>query len=456
MKRTGFKRQLRLSSAICAATALLCGAAHAQSASASASSTEINLSPIQKIGNTLADKGIYLNASYFGEYAGNPSGGAAQGSDYADQVAAGADIDLQKLVGWQGGALHIEFTNRDGKNQAADVINNSVATQQIYGGGQSYYLTTFTLEQKLLNGKVDIVAGRTQLDQLALHDPIYCHFQTNATCGQPDIMGKIINASFWPVAIWAGQVIVSPVQDWYFKAGVADHDPGDSATPHHGFNWGLKQSDGAEIPLEIDYQTSFADDAYPRRYDVGVVFDRSPYSYAQYNAASNSMGSKNAYGRTMIYVQAKQMVYRPDMSSERGLTLFGAGIIGPGSHQTASYNITAGGVYQGPFASRPTDSAGFMFGLTHYRSSYIDQLSAYRQNVLGGSQRPASNLVMMEADYDAYLTPWLDVMPNLQYIVNPDGLGSRRYPTHNLSNAFVVGIQFNINIGQLVGLPSQS
>jgi porin len=106
------------------------------------SATEVNISPIQQVGKTLADHGIYLNASYFGEFAGNPTGGAAQGSDYADQVAAGADIDLQKLAGWQGGAMHIEFTNRDGHNQGADVINNSVATQQIYGGGQTYYLTT--------------------------------------------------------------------------------------------------------------------------------------------------------------------------------------------------------------------------------------------------------------------------------------------------------------------------
>lgn len=452
MTHTKAKRWLWLATTACAGLAFTCVQAQAQTAS----STEINISPVQQIGKTLADKGIYLNASYFAEFAGNPSGGAAQGSDYADQVAAGADIDLQKLVGWQGGALHIEFTNRDGLSQAADVINNSVATQQIYGGGQTYNLTTLTLEQKLFNGKVDITAGRTELDQLTLHDPIYCHFQSNAVCGQPDIMGKIINATFWPVAVWAGQVIVNPVQDWYFKAGIADHDPGDSASPHHGFDWGLSQSDGAEIPLEIDYQTSFADDAFPRRYDVGVVFDRTPYSYDQYNAATNTMGSKNAYGRSMVYVQAKQMVYRPDMNSQRGLTLFGAAIFGPNSNQEANYNITAGGVYQGPFASRPADSAGLMVGVTHYRNSFIDQLDAYRTNALGGTQRPASSLIMMEVDYDAFLTPWLDMMPNFQYIVNPDGLGNRGYPASNLSNAFVVGLQFNVNISGLLGLPSQN
>ncbi len=452
MKFTTRRRRLCLASTALTGMILAGLPALAQTPSA----TEVNISPIQQVGKTLADHGIYLNASYFGEFAGNPTGGAAQGSDYADQVAAGADIDLQKLAGWQGGALHIEFTNRDGHNQGADVINNSVATQQIYGGGQTYYLTTLTLEQKLAGGKVDILAGRTELDQLTLHDPIYCHFQSNAICGQPDIMGKIINATFWPVAVWAGQVIVSPVQDWYMKAGIADQDPDDSASYHHGFDWGLSGSTGFELPLEIDYQTSFADDALPRRYDVGVVFDRSPYTYAQYNSMTGAMGSGHAYGRTMVYVQAKQMVYRPDMNSERGLTLFGGVVLGPNDNQQANFNVNGGGVYQGPFASRPLDSAGLMVSATHYRDSFLNQLYAYRVNTLGGTERPASNLIMMELDYDAFLTPWVDVMPNFQYIVNPDGLGSRAYPKGNLSNAFVIGLQFNIDIAKLVGLPSQS
>ncbi len=59
-----------------------------------------------------------------------------------------------------------------------------------------------------------------------------------------------------------------------------------------------------------------------------------------------------------------------------------------------------------------------------------------------------------EVDYDAYLTPWFDVMPNLQYIVNPDGLGNLPYPKSNLNDAFVVGVQIKIDLATLAGLPS--
>jgi porin len=194
----------------------------------------------------------------------------------------------------------------------------------------------------------------------------------------------------------------------------------------------------------MGYETTFANDDHPRRYDIGAVFDRTPYSFTTYDAATQQLGSTDAYGRTMLYAQAKQMVYRPDADSKRGLTLFGALVVGPDAHQPVDYDVTLGGVYLGPFASRPSDSFGAAIDDTHYRNGFIDQFQAYRANVLGGAQRPASDLIMTEIHYDFAVTSWIDVMPNFQYIVNPDGLGGQAYPKANLPDAFVVGLKFNV------------
>ena len=69
-----------------------------------------------------------------------------------------------------------------------------------------------------------------------------------------------------------------------------------------------------------------------------------------------------------------------------------------------------------------------------------------------GSQRPYISLIMGEIHYDIVLNRWLDVMPNLQYIVHPDGLGTMPYPKSNLPNAFVVGVQFKVDLMALAGL----
>ncbi len=410
--------------------------------------------PLSSVGKQLQASGVTFNADYLGEFASNLTGGARRGSEYADQVSFGADGDLEKLLGLDGGAFHLQFSNRDGRNLAGDTINNSVSVQQIFGGGQTLMLSTLTYEQKLFDGVLDLQGGRAELGQVAFQDPIYCEFQSNTICGEPPIMGKDTNSSFYPVPVWGAWATVTPVKNFYALAGVFDNDPGESQPAHQSFDFGFGQSQGALIPVEAGYQTSFDDDDYPRRFDVGAIFDQSPYTHAVFDAATATLDPVGANNRNMIYFQAKQMVFRPDMKAQRGLTVFGAAAYGPQDTQPVDYSLTAGAVYQGVIASRARDTLGVMVTETHYRDVFVTQLADFRAAALGGTQRPASNLIMTEVNYDAFVTPWFDVMPNLQYIVNPDGLGSRAYPASNLSNAFVVGVQVHLDLAALAGLPS--
>jgi porin len=57
---------------------------------------------------------------------------------------------------------------------------------------------------------------------------------------------------------------------------------------------------------------------------------------------------------------------------------------------------------------------------------------------------------MMELNYGAQLTPVVRVMPNLQYIINPDQ-SAEPYRTKNIPDAFVVGVKFTVDIAKLFG-----
>jgi carbohydrate-selective porin OprB len=127
-------------------------------------------------------------------------------------------------------------------------------------------------------------------------------------------------------------------------------------------------------------------------------------------------------------------------------------MLAPDANQQANYNVTHGAVYLGPFAARPADSVGIAVGDTHYQDSFVDQLYAYRVDVLGGDQRPASDLVMGAVHYKIASSPWLHVMPNIQYIANPAGLGVLPYPKSNLRNAWVFGLQIEVGAAVLSGL----
>jgi porin len=432
-------RLYRSASACALLTAISVPAAHAQPVP----------SPLSQYAQDAYDHGITFNSGYNGEFATNPSGGERQGAEYTGQISLGIDFDLAKLAGLQGGTIHVQFTDRAGNNLAAKSINNSVSVQQIYGDGQTYQLSLLSYEQSLFNNALDITVGRVDIASTFLISPFYCDFQTNATCGNPSFLGKDANigSSYNPVPVWGGHAQVNFTPNIYAKAGIYQGAPNINPDKNHGFDWSTNHSDGFQTAGEIGYQTTAPGAAEPDQYDAGVQVDRTHYSAPYYDSAAPQQ-----YGRSIAYVQAQKMVFQPIANSPQGLYLFAVGMVGlNGSKQPSNFSAEAGAVYQGIIPSRPEDYAGLLVNDVHYNNTFLNSL--YAQRVAeGGTQRPASNLIMMELNYTAQLTPWLNVTPNLQYVINPDGLGGLAYPTKNLKNAFVVGLQFQVDVADLLGL----
>jgi porin len=427
----------------CMSALLVAGVAHAQNA------TPVSLgpSPLQQYAQEAADNGITFVSRYNGEFAANPSGGERQGADFTGELNLGADFDLAKLVGLQGGYLHVLFTDRAGNNLAAKAINNSVSVQQIYGNGQTYQLTYLTYEQKLFNDRVDVELGRTQIAGDFIVSPFYCDFQSNAACGNPSFLGKDINIgpSYYPISVWGGRVQVNITPNVYVKAGLYQNDPAINPDRNHGFDWSSAGSDGVQAAGEIGYTFKAPGAAEPNQYDVGGEFDRAHYSAPYYSPSTQ-------YGRAVVYAQAQQMLYQPIANSPEGLYAFAVGIVSTTSGtQPSNFSAEAGAVYQGIIPSRPLDYAGAMINEVHYNNRFLNYYYAKRL-AEGGTQRPNNNLIMMELNYTAQLNSWLNVTPNLQYIVNPDGLGGLAYPRSNLNNAFVVGLQFQLDVANLLGV----
>jgi len=383
--------------------------------------------------------------------------GARQGADYAGELNFGATFDMEKLAGITGGSFHVLFTQRHGNNLAAQTINNSVSVQEIYGGGQTAQLTILTYEQKLLNNMVDIEFGRTDLGDSFEVSPFYCDFQSNAICGNPDEMGKVTSTPFYPVSIWGGRVLVTPSPNLYVKAGIYQSDPLTNPGAHHGFDWGTQGSTGFLVPIEAGFKSTPEGAVAPNQYDLGVIFDRTHYTAPYYNAIGPEQ-----FGRTAVYAQAQQMVYQPVPGKPQGLYLFGEGMIGAsGGKQVSNFQVEAGAIWQGIFPNRPNDNLGVAINDVHYNNRYLNYLYNGVGNLnsrvaQGGTQFPDNNLMMMEIHYAVQVNPWMNVMPNFQYIIHPDGQAFAKYPVANLPNAAVFGVQLFVDLPTLFGIPTKS
>ncbi|WBO59271.1 carbohydrate porin [Acidocella sp. MX-AZ03] len=224
----------------------------------------------------MLNNGIYLRSNYTGDAAGNVSGGHKQGADYADELNLGADINMQTLAGIPGGALHVTVTGRTGRDISIDTVGNNVLANQIYGG-QGIRLSELTWDQSLLQGRLDIIAGRMN-DAIFGTSPINCNFMTNAFCGHVDSMFRAVGLVAYPYATWGQRTTIKLNRTLNLMIGTSEVNPKQSAYGRNDLNFTLQNDTGVVVPVELDYTTNFQQSAYPTAIQLGGYWDSSKYN----------------------------------------------------------------------------------------------------------------------------------------------------------------------------------
>jgi porin len=185
----------------------------------------------------------------------------------------------------------------------------------------------------------------------------------------------------------------------------------------------------------------------PFQYDVGGYYDTGRFTVPP----ASGITDLNRRGRTGFYAQAQQTVWRPDPSTNHSLTMFGGVLAATHGFQDYPLSVYAGGYLRGPVPSRPNDALGF-------EATYVT-INAKAQgqvvdtfNSLGFTAPNHANEWVFEVNYRIAIARGFDLLPVAQYVVHPDAIGFAT-PRPGVSNAFVVGAQVAINLGEALGLP---
>lgn len=399
--------------------------------------------------------GITAILNYTGEFATNPSGGRRQGSGYAGQVFFGLDADLGRLAGIDGGSVHAIVTQRHGRSISNDFIGNTTSVQEIQGGGQTAHLTALSYEQKLFDNRLDIEFGRVLANPNFLASPFYCNFQNNGICGAPKGAFKMTNLTWWPIATWGAHAKAWVTDTVFVHAGVYEVNPRDQRADQNGIDWSTRGATGVVVPVEVGYATNFGNDPLPRNYGIGALIDRSDYQDPVQDVRRGSslisgLDPLTRFGRSAVYARFDQMVWRPDPKGVQGLTLFGAFLAATGGRQFEDYFLNGGAVLTGTFAGRPYDTLGFGFALEHFSPLGLANFRAAR-TALGLGRNVAATQTILEASYGIQVTPAIRLMPNLQYVINPQ-LHERFFAQpKRVPDAFVIGAKLSVDLFTLAG-----
>lgn len=418
--------------------------------------------PLAPLGKRLEAMGIYLNGSEIDEFMGFPGGGYKGGVVDQGQSALGVDLNMSKLAGIPGAAVHFLVVERHGPNTAGFTGSYVNAFPATYGPNDTVHLTELSWDQDLFNDHIRILAGRIDANVDFMSSELYCEFIMVVACGNGGSAFYFNNSTqAFYVATWGGRITFKPTLDTYFRTGGYVDDPNYNASNNQGWpgpQWGIQGATGTFVPFELGYKTSFADDPFPRGFDVGGWWDNSVYADPLYNRLGLPLvlrGGRNMLDkdRTDVYIQAQQMVWRPNMKEHGGITLFGSALWATSTPQFINNQFMLGALWKGPIAGRPEDGLGIVATRQQYNQREEANVSDLMLHNTGVRSRLSPDSTALEVNYGIAMAPGIEVKPFFDYIWHPDQLLTPT-PNANVQHAWIAGAQFSFILNPALGLPA--
>lgn len=417
-----------------------------------------NLRPLAAISRKLDDEGVRLRAQFIDIGYVNASAGFEKGHGVnGGQFILGGDVDLGRLAGLNGAFLHIDETItsfRANETWNSRVGDNTVGYEPPYLF-RTDYLSRLTIEQRLLDNRINIEVGRT--------NPIrYVNFPTCfnqlRTCWS-DVWSFDDGGVPPTYATWGGRIRATIAGPWYMQAGVFEKNL--TALTSSGWSdWNTKKATGVTAVAGVGYHSSEGSDL-PGQYEFVIFRDTSDHP----NPAVTVLGRSAAIypgdpmltggGLTGLFMTAQQTIWRSASQHSTMLNLFGAAGGSPKRTAPVRAELVVGASIADFLPGHSGDSLTFK---AHWSklSAEEETYLADASRVAGGTgDRPKNPKLVIDLDAHFQLRQFMAIEPIVQYVINPNTYYNP-YTDKKPSDGFVVGGAFTLNFGDILGLTARS
>jgi porin len=383
----------------------------------------------------LAEHGVKLAMQTTDEGWGNFSGGLRRGWTYTGQSQAVLTVDTGKAFGWEGGTFQVSAYQIRG-SAPTPLFTGSLQAVSSIEGVNTIRMYDLWYEQALFDGKLSVRAGQFGADEEFLINTTSAWF-VSSTFGYPglpatDLLG---GGPAYPLSYPGVRVKVAPTGDITVLAALFNGSP---VNPNATANPQAIDASGTYYRfccgtlgfVEAQYALNQGDGAtgLPGTYKLGAWFQNYHYNDQRYATNGVSLASPASSGvpgqlspNYGLYAIADQVVWRRDGSKDQGITLFGRIMGTPGDRNLANFSVNGGATWKGIVPGRDGDTLGV--GASYLRiGSYARGLSsdvAYYSNNPGYPLRDAETA--FELSYQAQVTGWWVIQPDLQYVMQPGG-----------------------------------
>ncbi len=391
----------------------------------------------------LGKYGVSFSANDSENLLGNFAGGVRYGTTLEGVLTLGLDVDTGKAFGLQGGSFHVSALQIHGHSLSSNYLDNLNAAN----GNEAENATRLWemwYDQQFLNDKFDIKIGQQSIDNEFMVSTNSGLF-VNTMAGWPlipsvDLYG---GGPAYPLSSPGVRLQAEPTSNVTLLAGVFDDNPGgggffDDAQQRDAGGTKFNLNTGALWIAEIQLGTEIA--GLPGKYKLGGWYDSGAFPDQRYDDSGQLLAEtggnpKMDRGNYSIYGVVDQTVWQSAKDSSRNLNVFARVMGAPSAQNLVSFSFNGGVTLAAPLPGRDNDNAGIDFGLGHVSSAVADFDSDSRAKRQGNEE-------LLELTYQAQVTPWLIVQPDLQYVFTPGGgIQDPNDPTRSIQNELVAGVR---------------
>lgn len=368
----------------------------------------------------LADRGVNIEAIYKFDVMANIDGGINDGARGLDNLDVMFSFDGAKLFGGKGTSALIYLLNNNGGKPDAALVGSAQGIDNIETPKATSKLYMAWLQQNFLDDRLSFLGGLYDVNsEFYVTDSSGLFIHSTYGIGTDAAQSGLNGPSIFPFTAVAARVKIQPTPNVYLMAAVADGAPG-SPDDLEGTQIEFKSGDGALFFTEAGFIPGGSAPNGKLALGAWAYSDKFP-DQIDVDVNGNPLKERSQG----VYMIGERKIFTPAGGEDKGLTIFGRFGVADDQVNQFDYAWSTGLVYTGLIPGRDAGQFGIAVSGAH-NSDKFKAASAAAATPVNDAE------TAYELTYSDYVTPWLSLQPDVQYIVNPG-----TDPT--LDNALVVG-----------------
>jgi len=383
------------------------------------------------------NKGITFDIQYTAEVWGNPLGGVSHGAVYTGLMTFQGNIDLQKLLGWQGASFSTRWYWLSGHDISTQYVGDSFGVSNI-SGSPTVRINELWFQQNFLGDHISIRVGQMGADSEFYVSTYSVVFLNSALSWSPTVFTNIPNGGpVYPMGTPGIRLALTPIGWFSYLGAVFQGNPFAQDVNRYGFRWDLSSSNGYFSMHELTFRMNQEPGSIslPGTFKLGGWFDTAPdlnvssaqpWNYGFYCIADQMLYSVANSERASV-TDSKGPQTSAASPTDKGLGVFTHVTFSPQPSSFINFYIDGGLTYKGLIPTRDNDVLAMAVAYGHLSDNAQDK---NRRSIPGYE-------MVFETTYQIELTPWLSLQPDIQYVIHPSGT--------NISNALVLGARTTLS-----------